>query len=80
MSSPRLGEITPSGLVIADPDAPGDTDAPASTTGDAVIVIDQFENVFSLEAPLRTETLREVEELASDVVVVVGVRADFFSQ
>ena len=80
LSSPRLGESSPSGLVIADPDAPGDTDAPASTTGDAVIVIDQFENVFSLEDPLRTETLREVEELASDVVVVVGVRADFFSQ
>ena len=80
LSSPRLGEITPSGLVIADPDVPGATDAPASTTGDAVIVIDQFENVFSLEDPLRAETLREVEELASDVVVVVGVRADFFSQ
>ncbi|AFR47392.1 nSTAND1 domain-containing NTPase [Gordonia sp. KTR9] len=84
LAPPRLGEITPGGLAIADPVEPEVTDAPAptppTTTEQAVIVIDQFENVFSLEDSLRAETLREVEELAHDTVVVVGVRADFFSQ
>ncbi|WP_439030195.1 nSTAND1 domain-containing NTPase [Gordonia terrae] len=75
---PRLGEITPAGLAISTPS--DDTDSDPAMPDDAVIVIDQFENVFSLEEPLRTATLREVEELAADTVVVVGVRADFFSQ
>ncbi|EON32475.1 putative NTPase, NACHT family protein [Gordonia terrae C-6] len=84
LAPPRLGEITPGGLAIADPAEAEATDAPAppppTTIEQAVIVIDQFENVFSLEDSLRAETLREVEELAHDTVVVVGVRADFFSQ
>ncbi len=84
LAPPRLGEITPGGLAIADPAEAEVTDAPAptrpTTTEQAVIVIDQFENVFSLEDALRAETLREVEQLAHDTVVVVGVRADFFSQ
>ncbi|UPW10004.1 hypothetical protein M1C59_03880 [Gordonia terrae] len=89
LPAPRLGEITPEGLVIADPPDPETTEATEdpetaeateTTTEDAVIVIDQFENVFSLEDSLRAETLRRVEDLASDTVVVVGVRADFFSQ
>ncbi|WP_024500189.1 WD40 repeat domain-containing protein [Gordonia amicalis] len=71
ISTPRLAEVTPDGLTIAPP-VDGETDA--------VIVIDQFENVFSLADELRSATMREVEELAADTVVVVGVRADFFSQ
>ncbi|ETA05878.1 MULTISPECIES: WD40 repeat domain-containing protein [Gordonia] len=71
ISTPRLAEIIPDGLSIA---------PPVDGENDAVIVIDQFENVFSLEDELRATTMREVEELAADTVVVVGIRADFFSQ
>ena len=71
ISTPRLAEVTPDGLSIA---------PPVDGEIDTAVVIDQFENVFSLEDELRATTMREVEELAADTVVVVGIRADFFSQ
>lgn len=53
------------------PDSVGGSDGP-------LVVIDQFEEVFSLDADRRTRLLAAVEEAARDRPVVLAVRADFF--
>ncbi|MCD2145429.1 nSTAND1 domain-containing NTPase [Gordonia paraffinivorans] len=90
LTPPRYGEITADGLRIDASvcrcTASGADAGPRASTCDcgsdpaAVIVIDQFENVFSHGDDMRQTTLRAVEDLAADTVVVVGVRADFFSR
>ncbi len=90
LTPPRYGEITADGLRIDASvcrcTASGADAGPRASSCDcgsdpaAVIVIDQFENVFSHGDDMRQTTLRAVEDLAADTVVVVGVRADFFSR
>ena len=73
------GVPTPRPAVI---DADGlhfDDEPPADTTTTAqIVVIDQFEDVFTNSDDAVRHVIGQLEELARDGVVVVGVRADFF--
>lgn len=84
LGTPRRATITPAGVRIDDTDLSETATATAPTDmTDArpdVIVLDQFEDVFALPDDDVVDTIREVEELATDAVVVLGVRADFFGQ
>ncbi|MCH5645248.1 MULTISPECIES: hypothetical protein [unclassified Gordonia (in: high G+C Gram-positive bacteria)] len=73
LETPSHATVGPAGIRL-DPTDADSGDSPA------VIVIDQFENAFSLEPDALTSTLLEVERLARDSVVVLGIRADFFEQ
>ncbi|AZG46090.1 NACHT and WD repeat domain-containing protein [Gordonia insulae] len=77
LATPVRATITPSGVRVDD-----DThvDSPRSDEAPAVVVLDQFEDVFALSDDLVVESIRAIEELAADTVVVLGVRADFFGQ
>ncbi|GAB88915.1 hypothetical protein GORHZ_046_00650 [Gordonia rhizosphera NBRC 16068] len=91
LPTPRRARITAAGVRIADSpiaDAPTGTattdnaaaDNAADPTCPDVIVLDQFESVFALPDDAVVDAIREVESLAHDSVVVLGVRADFFGQ
>ena len=83
--APRRAVITPTGLQLptAYPGThaePEPADSGSSRRLPEVIVLDQFEDVFALPPTVLVETMRAVEELSQDSVVVLGVRADFFGQ
>ncbi|MEE3849783.1 hypothetical protein VZC37_05535 [Gordonia sp. LSe1-13] len=69
----RVDPVTDDGGVVVTPDPAGDEVCD-------VIVLDQFENVFAQAPETLVDTMRAVEELSAESVVVLGVRADFFGQ
>ncbi|WP_419219854.1 NACHT and WD repeat domain-containing protein [Gordonia sp. CPCC 206044] len=77
LPTPRRAGITAGGVRVED-GAPRDADDTAAVPD--VIVLDQFEDVFSLSDDLVVGCIEEVAALADEAVVVLGVRADFFGQ